>query len=58
MVVGNTKSLPAQFQIIQDNKTIDITQNSFGIRSLKFSSENGFQSKWKNGEAERRLCTS
>ena len=32
----------AQIQIIQDNKTIDITQNSFGIRSLKFSSKNGF----------------
>ncbi len=33
----------AQMEIIKNNKTVDITQNSFGIRSLKFSAENGFQ---------------
>ena len=33
----------AQMKIMQDNKTVDLTQNSFGIRSLKFSAENGFQ---------------
>jgi beta-galactosidase len=33
----------AQMEIIQDNKTVDLTQNSFGIKSLKFSAENGFQ---------------
>ncbi|MFZ0454244.1 MAG: glycoside hydrolase family 2 TIM barrel-domain containing protein [Ignavibacteriaceae bacterium] len=33
----------AQMKIIQGNKIVDITTNTFGIRSLKFSSENGFQ---------------
>ncbi len=33
----------AQITITKDSKTIDITKTSFGIRSLKYSAENGFQ---------------
>lgn len=33
----------AQIKIKQGNKVIDISENSFGIRSIKFSPENGFQ---------------
>ncbi len=33
----------AQTKIMQGNKTIDISQNTFGIRSIKFSTQNGFQ---------------
>jgi beta-galactosidase len=33
----------AQITIRQDNKVLDITQTNFGIRSLKFSSEKGFE---------------
>lgn len=37
----------AQIQIVKDKKVIDGTQTSFGIRSIEFSAENGFQ---LNGE--------
>jgi beta-galactosidase len=33
----------AQIKVMQADKTIDISQNTFGIRSIKFSPENGFQ---------------
>ncbi|HKM92234.1 MAG TPA: glycoside hydrolase family 2 TIM barrel-domain containing protein [Prolixibacteraceae bacterium] len=33
----------AQVQVINDNKIIDDTKTNFGIRSLKFTAENGFQ---------------
>ena len=33
----------AQMKIIQSNKIIDVAMNTFGVRSIKFSSENGFQ---------------
>ncbi|MCV9927894.1 DUF4982 domain-containing protein [Flavobacterium sp. LS1R49] len=33
----------AQVQILKGNKVIDVTKNSFGIRSIKFTVENGFQ---------------
>ena len=38
----------AQIRIMQKDKTIDISQNSFGIRSIKFSPENGFQLNGKS----------
>ena len=37
----------ALIKVMQANKTIDMTNITFGIRSIKFSSENGFQ---LNGE--------
>jgi beta-galactosidase len=37
----------AQVQVIKDNKIVDGTKATFGIRSIKFSTENGFQ---LNGE--------
>lgn len=37
----------AQIQIVKNKKIIDDTQRSFGIRSIEFSTENGFQ---LNGE--------
>jgi len=33
----------AQIQILQDNKIIDDTKTTFGIRSIKFTTEKGFQ---------------
>ena len=33
----------ADVTILKDNKPIDETQNTFGIRSIKFTTENGFQ---------------
>ena len=33
----------AQIQILKDNNLIDDTQTTFGIRSIKFTAENGFQ---------------
>jgi beta-galactosidase len=33
----------AIMKIMQDNKTVDLSKNIFGIRSIKFSTENGFQ---------------
>jgi beta-galactosidase len=33
----------AQVQILKDNKLIDDTKTKFGIRSIKFTTENGFQ---------------
>ncbi|HET6557229.1 MAG TPA: glycoside hydrolase family 2 TIM barrel-domain containing protein [Prolixibacteraceae bacterium] len=33
----------AQIQLIEDNKVIDDSKTVFGIRSLKFTAENGFQ---------------
>ncbi len=33
----------AQVQILKDNRKIDETKTDFGIRSLKFTTENGFQ---------------
>jgi len=33
----------AQIQLISDNKIIDDSKTTFGIRTLKFSAENGFQ---------------
>jgi beta-galactosidase len=33
----------AQIKVAQGEKTIDISKNTFGIRSVKYSSENGFQ---------------
>ena len=33
----------AQINLMQDKKTIDLLKNTFGIRSIKFSTENGFQ---------------
>lgn len=33
----------AQVQVIKDKKVLDDTKNSFGIRSIKFTAENGFQ---------------
>ena len=33
----------AHISIIQNNKEIDCTDNTFGIRSIRFSAENGFQ---------------
>lgn len=33
----------AQIQLISDNKIIDDSKTTFGIRSLKFSAKNGFQ---------------
>ncbi len=33
----------AQIQILKDKKVLDDTKTSFGIRSIKFTSENGFQ---------------
>ena len=33
----------AQVQIIKDNKVVDDTKTNFGIRSIKFTTENGFQ---------------
>jgi beta-galactosidase len=33
----------AQIQILKENKVIDDTKSAFGIRSIKFSVENGFQ---------------
>jgi beta-galactosidase len=33
----------AQVQILKDNKLIDDTKTNFGIRSIKFTTENGFQ---------------
>ena len=32
----------AQMKIVHDKKTIDLLNNSFGIRSIKYSAENGF----------------
>jgi beta-galactosidase len=37
----------AQIQVVKDEKVIDDTQTTFGIRSIEFSTENGFQ---LNGE--------
>ena len=37
----------AQIKVMQASKTIDMTNNTFGIRAIKFSTENGFQ---LNGE--------
>ncbi|MBK8947154.1 MAG: DUF4982 domain-containing protein [Ignavibacteriae bacterium] len=39
----NPNLYQAQIKMMQDNETIDISFNTFGIRSIKFSSENGFQ---------------
>lgn len=33
----------AEVTILKDNRVIDKTQNTFGIRSIKFTTENGFQ---------------
>jgi len=33
----------AQIHLIQNKRIIDETKNTFGIRSLKFSAENGFE---------------
>jgi len=33
----------AQVQLLKDNKVIDDTKTNFGIRSIKFTPENGFQ---------------
>ncbi|KIQ25479.1 beta-galactosidase [Flavobacterium sp. MEB061] len=33
----------AQIQVLKDKKVLDDTKNNFGIRSLKFTAENGFQ---------------
>jgi beta-galactosidase len=33
----------AQIQVLKDNKVLDDTKTGFGIRSIKFSAENGFQ---------------
>ena len=33
----------AQVQVVKDKKVLDDTKNNFGIRSLKFTTENGFQ---------------
>jgi beta-galactosidase len=33
----------AQVKVLKDNKVIDHTNTSFGIRSIKFTTENGFQ---------------
>ena len=33
----------AEVQILKDNKVIDETKTTFGIRSIKFTTENGFQ---------------
>ena len=33
----------AQIQIVKDKKVLDDTKTNFGIRSLKFTAENGFQ---------------
>jgi beta-galactosidase len=33
----------AEVTVLKDNKVIDQTQNNFGIRSIKFTTENGFQ---------------
>jgi beta-galactosidase len=33
----------AQVQVIKDKQVVDSTKTSFGIRSIKFSAENGFQ---------------
>lgn len=38
----------ARIKILQDNKTIDVSGNTFGIRSIKFSPENGFQLNGKS----------
>ena len=38
----------AQIKIMQSDKTIDVFQNAFGIRSIKFSPENGFQLNGKS----------
>lgn len=40
---GTPDLYQAQITIRQGNKTIDITNNTFGIRSIKFSAGNGFQ---------------
>ncbi|MBN2589969.1 MAG: DUF4982 domain-containing protein [Sedimentisphaerales bacterium] len=37
----------AKISIIHENEAIDISQNTFGIRSIKYSAENGFE---LNGE--------
>lgn len=33
----------AQVQVVKDKKVLDDTKNNFGIRSIKFTAENGFQ---------------
>ncbi len=33
----------AQVQVIKDNQVVDDTKTAFGIRSIKFTAENGFQ---------------
>jgi beta-galactosidase len=33
----------AQIQVLKDNQLLDDTKNSFGIRSIKFTAETGFQ---------------
>jgi len=33
----------AQVQILKTNKIVDVTKTNFGIRSIKFTTENGFQ---------------
>jgi len=33
----------AQIQVLQDKKVLDDTKTNFGIRSIKFTAENGFQ---------------
>jgi beta-galactosidase len=33
----------AQIQLLQDKKVVDETKNTFGIRSIKFTTENGFR---------------
>lgn len=38
----------AQIQILKDKKVIDNTQQAFGIRSIKFTPEDGFQLNGKN----------
>ena len=38
----------AQIKVMQADKTIDIFQNTFGIRSINFSPENGFQLNGKS----------
>ena len=48
----------AQIQVIKDKKVIDDTKTNFGIRSIKFTAENGFQLNGKTVKIKRRLCAS
>lgn len=40
---GDPNLYKAQIKVIRDGTTIDSTENAFGIRTLAFSTENGFQ---------------